>query len=737
LAAIVTSSSDAMISKTLDGLITTWNPAAEHLFGYTADEAIGQPITLIVPDDRQVELATIMERLTRGESIAHQATVRTRKDGSQVEVSLSISPVRDTTGRIVGAAKVCRDVTEALRTRDQVVALIEAETRYRSLVEQLPAVISLSAPDATQSTLYVSPNSEALFGYTPEEYLADPRLWLQTVHPDDRDRVLADVAHMNATGEAVQDEYRVLAREGRVVWVLEDSTLIRDDDGQPLYWQTVQMDVTARKQAEERQQQSEELFRTAFDHAAIGMSLVGLEGRYLRVNAALCALTGYTEAELLARTFQDITHPDDRAADLAPLKRLLAGEIRAFQAEKRYLRKDGEVIWIRLNSALVHDGHGAPLHYISQIEDITARKAADAELAATHQHTSEVLDRITDNFYALDRQGRFTYLNQATERNFGYSRDELLAHNMWQRFPQGKDTPLYPALQEALADGDPRTLEFHYAPTDRWYETRIYPSQNGVSVFFRDVTDRKRADEALRRALAGAEAATRAKGTFLDLMTHELRTPLQAVLGYSEFLLIAPKGSLTDEQRADIGYIHQAGNRMIALVNQLLDLSRLEAAGFDLATEPIDLNKVIEAVRQDIAPQAGAKGLTVQIAVPEALPPLTGDAERVRQILLNLAGNAMKFTQRGGIQITATATITGGVEVAVIDTGMGITAEAILHIFDAFHQVDSRLSRRHGGSGLGLAIAWKLAQQMGGSISVSSEPDVGSTFTLHLPGVQP
>lgn len=366
LAAIVMSSNDAIISKSLDGLITTWNPAAEQLFGYTADEIIGQPITLIVPADRRAELATFMARLTRGESISHETTVRTRKDGSRVAVSLSISPVRDATGRIVGAAKICRDLTEALRSRDQVATLIKAE---------------------------------------------------------------------------------------------------------------------------------------------------------------------------------------------------------------------------------------------------------------------------------------------------------------------------------------------------------------GV----------------LHAALDDAEEANRAKGDFLDHMGHELRTPLQAVLGYSEFLLVAPLSGLTGGQRADIGFIHQAGERMIALVNQLLDLSRLDAGGIAYVVEPIALADVIEAVRQDVAPQAAAKGLTVQITVPETLPALMGDAERVRQILLNLAGNATKFTQTGGIEIKASAPIRHGVEVAVSDTGIGISPEAMLHIFEAFHQVDTGPGRRQDGSGLGLAIAWKLAQQMGGHISVSSEPEVGSTFRLHLP----
>jgi PAS domain S-box-containing protein len=604
------------------------------------------------------------------------------------------------------------------------------------MLSSLAAALVDGSPDAIliadEAGHYVGANPAALtlLGYPREELL---RLSVGDVVAPGPIWAAEEYARFLREGQW-QGEVELRTKQGRVVPAEARAIVIPGPDGS-LYASFLR-DVTDRKQVEQALRQSEERFRTAFDHAAVGMSLVDLDGRFLRVNAALCALTGYPEAELLARTFHDITHPDDRAADLAQVKRLLAGEIRAYQVEKRYVRKDGEVVWIRLHAALVRDEQEAPLYFFGQMEDVTARKEADAELAATHQHTSEVLDRITDNFYALDRQGRFTYLNEATERNFGYSRDELLGHNMWQRFPQGKDTPLYPALQQALADGDPKTLEFHYSKTDRWYETRIYPSVNGVSVFFRDVTDRKRADEALRIALDGAEAANRAKGTFLDMMTHELRTPLQAVLGYSEFLLIAPKGSLTDEQRADIGYIHQAGDRMIALVNQLLDLSRLEAGGIELAVAPIDLIAVIEAVRQDIAPQAGAKGLTVQIAVPEALPSLTGDAERVRQILLNLAGNAVKFTQTGGIQITASATVTGGVAVAVSDTGMGITAEAMLHIFEAFRQVDSTPSRRHEGSGLGLAIAWKLAQQVGGSISVSSEPTVGSTFTLHLPGVQ-
>jgi PAS domain S-box-containing protein len=740
LAALVQASPDAIISLSLEGHIIDWNPAAEHLYGYTAEEALGQPMTMLVPPERVPESNDVLARVRSGESIVGLETVRRTKDGRLIEVALTVAPVRDAAGAVVASAGIIRDITERkqqeatlrqseerfrsafehtpigmtlvgldgrylqvnaamcaltgyteaellarafqdithpddlapelaqaerlltgeirvfrlekryvrkdgevvwgcvnsslvrdehgtplhvigqvedITARKQAEADLKAvETRNRTLVEQLPVVVTLNAPDATLSTLYVSPASEALFGYTPDEYLADPTLWIETVHLDDRERVLAEVAGMNATGEAYQDEYRMLTRDGRVVWILEDSTLVRDGDGRPLYWQTVQMDVTDRKQAEQALGQSEARFRTAFEHAPIGMDLVTLEGHFLQVNAALCALLGYTEAELLATTFHDITHPDDRATDLEQAEQLLSGEIPSFLVEKRYLRKDGTTVWVCLNASLVRDEHGAPLHFIGQIEDITGRKQAEEEL---------------------------------------------------------------------------------------------------------------------RSAMEATQAANRAKGVFLDLMSHELRTPLQAVLGYSEFLLLAPQDSLTDAQREDIGYIHQAGGRMLALINQVLDLSRLEAGGIDLAAKPFDLTRIIEAVRQDIAPQARAKGLTVEITLPPSLPRITGDAERVRQILLNLAGNAVKFTQQGHIRITASSAESGGVEVAVSDTGIGIPADALPHIFEAFHQVESGHTRHHQGSGLGLSIAWKLAQQMGGSLRVSSEPGVGSTFTLHLP----
>ena len=526
---------------------------------------------------------------------------------------------------------------------------------------------------------------------------------------------------------------------------VRDATIRKQAEADRLRLAGEQAARVATEQVKESLRLSEERFRTAFDHAPIGMDLVDLEGRFLQVNAALCALTGYTEPELLTKSFQDITHADDLAADLALVDQLLAGETRAFQMEKRYLRKDRTVVWGRVNTSLLRDGQGDPLYFISQIEDITARKRTQDELRRSEARFRSLIVNATDLITILKADGTILYESPPIERLLGYGGNELVGRNAFD-LVHPEDRAATWAAFRALADpAQEPMVEFRCQHKDgswRWLEstgTNLLADEDvsGFVVNSRDITDRKRGDEALRTVLEEAQAANRAKGLFLNMMSHELRTPLQAVLGYSESLLIGSRDTLSPEQREDIGYIHQAGERMISLINQLLDLSRLEAGRLELATDPVDLAQVIEQVRQDVAPQAAGKGLDVQIELPPVLPLVIGDAERLRQILLNLAGNAVKFTSAGHIRITAAATARGGVGVEVSDTGMGIPTHALPHIFEEFRQGDSSLSRRYGGAGLGLAIARSLAEQMGGSLSVSSEPGVGSTFRLHLPGGQP
>jgi PAS domain S-box-containing protein len=619
-----------------------------------------------------------------------------RRCGEQITIELTLSPItaswvpghfvlaiiRDTTERKQAELDRLRLIHEqsARAAAEAQTALHEAEAKFRSLVEQLPAIFSLNAHDETSSTLYVSPQIEEILGYAPDEYTADSTFWLRTVHPDDVARVLVEIARTNDTGEPFRMEYRRITRDGRVIWILDEGVLVRDHAGQPLHWQTVQLDITDRKRAAEELRQSEERFRTAFDLAGIGMSLVALDGRFLRVNAALCELTGYSESELLSTTFQEITHPEDLEADLALVARLLSGEMRAFQMEKRYFRKDGQVIWIRLTCALVRDAEGAPLHSIGQLEDITERKRAEEKVRRSEARFRSLISNATDLITILDADGVIHYESPPIQRILGYQREELQGRNAFQLVHPDDRAATWWAFERAVADPSlVPTVELRFQHSDdswRWLEatgTNLLsdPNVRGFVVNSRDITERKRADEELRVALEAAQAANQAKGLFLAMMSHELRTPLQAVLGYSEFLLERANGFLTAEQREDIDYIHQAGGRMIALINQMLDLSRMEAGRIELAAKPVDLVQVIEQVRQDVAPQAAAKSLALHIDLPSLLPLVIGDAERLRQVLLNLVGNAVKFTEERCVRVTAAPTASGGVDVVVIDTVLG------------------------------------------------------------------
>ena len=613
-------------------------------------------------------------------------------------------------------------------------------------------------------------------------------------------------------------------------------------------------------------------FRGAFEHAAIGMVLVGLDGRWLRVNRALCALTGYPQPELLAMTFQDITHRDGPGVDLAHVARRFAGETATYEMETRFHRQDGEEIAVLLAVSLVRDAAGAPLHFVVQVQDVTARNAAEAALAAERDLLRTVMDRIPDSVYVKDTASRFLRVNHAAAAELGVSdpaeavgktdadffpeaqaqsfladerrllasgrpllnnpehqregarerwvlaskvpltdqdgrvvgllginrdvtvqrRAEALARRTEERYrtlverlpavvylldPDEAQTPRYFSPRfadffgyspdQALASGRHWLDVVHPDDRDRtaaanrravesgtvflaeyrrfradgswiWVRDECAPvrDEGGAIVAWQgvmvDVGHEHRLREELVVAKEAAEEASRAKTSFLSTMSHELRTPLNAIIGYAHLMLDGLDGELTPVQTADVGQIAAGADRLLALVNDVLDLARVEAGRMDVVAEPVDLAPAVERVACELRSQAAAKELAVSVAVPAGIGAVDADPLRLHQVLLNLAGNAVKFTERGGVTISARED-GAWVEISVADTGPGIAAEALPWIFDEFRQADGSTTRKHGGSGLGLTIARQLAQLQGGSVGAESEVGVGSTFTLRLP----
>jgi PAS domain S-box-containing protein len=838
------------------GNVRDANPAALALLDYSHAELLRLSTDDIVGSepDWTAEFA----RLLREEHWEGDVTFR-KKGGTSVPVEVRAKAMAGPDGPLYVA--FLRDLTQRQQLEQE---LRSSEAKCRSLVEHLPAVVYTLANDEQQTTTYFGSQFETLTGVSPEEALEQARRqsWLDFVHPDDRARVIEASRLSDALGAPFRSEHRIARSDGSYVWIRDECVPVHDEAGQLVAWQGVYLDISERKAAEDALAASEARFRTAFENAPIGMALVHPDGSFLLGNHALCVMLGYTEDELLRTTLQDVTHPDDLEDDLAQLRRALTGEFATYSLDKRYIRRDGQTIWVRLITSLLRDEAGAPRYFISQIEDITERKAAEIALADERDLLRALMNHLPDAIYVKDKASRFLRLNPAAARTLGIQDPtealgktdfdffpEQLAHQFFadeqqvittgepllnRLEPQSEDevdgiwwlTSTAPvrdvtgvvvglvgsgrdvterlrtenALQESearhrallaampdmvfrldrtgtyldykadrvtdlvvppeaflgrriaevlpadvaieaeatikrvLASGGTETIEYtlDLSGDSRDFEARLVPvGPDEVVAVVRDVTERNRVNTELREALEAAHAANRATRQFLTMMSHELRTPMQAIMGYAELLLAGPRNSLTPEQVEDVQTIRRGASRLVDLVKQMLDLSRLEAGQLELTATAVALPPVIEEVRQGVAPLAATKGLALRIDLPEDLPLVVGDEMGLCQVLLNLAGNAVKYTDQGEVRVSAER-IEGEVSVTVSDTGIGIAPDVLPHIFDEFRQVHRGTTRKYDGAGLGLTIAKRLAERMGGRLSVASQPGTGSSFTLHL-----
>ncbi len=505
-----------------------------------------------------------------------------------------------------------------------------------------------------------------------------------------------------------------------------------------------------------RLRESEARFRETFERAPVGMAHVGLDGRWLRFNRRLAEIAGYPIDELAKLTFQDITHPDDLEADLAHVARLLAGDADDFQMEKRYVRRDGSHVWVALHSALVRGDDGAPSYFISVVEDISARKAIEAELTklAAIVETSE--DAILTKSLA---DGRILSWNATAERMLGYTAEEALGQPVSLVVPperRAEEEAILERLRrgERIAPYD--TLRRRKDGTLVEVSLSISPVHDAsgrpviAAKILRDVTARRRNEAELAAARFAAEAGSRAKTQFLAMMSHEIRTPLSAILGYADLLELGLAGPLHDRQRDYLERVRRSGRHLLAVINQVLDLAKIEADRLPVQRMAATAGEAVAGALTSVEPQAATRALQVVNGCGRTESGwYLGDPDRVQQILVNLLANSVKFTPPGG-RVTVTcgttrlppreaqlsASAADWLYIRVEDTGVGIAPERLAAMFEPFEQAQTGYVRQHDGTGLGLTISRRLARLMGGDITARSEPGVGSVFFLWLPAAR-
>ena len=497
-------------------------------------------------------------------------------------------------------------------------------------------------------------------------------------------------------------------------------------------------DISPLRAAEEALHEAEERFGRAFEDAPIGMALVGLDGQWLRVNAALCEITGYREHELLELDFQTLTHPEDAAMSVESMHDILAGTIRNFHTEKRYIHSSGRSIWVNLSVSLVRDDAGKPLYFVSQIEDITERKAPEQKLAQARAEIDRFFAISLDGLVIADYEGRLVRVNPAFARVLGYEPDELAGRSLIDFVHPDDVLATFAGYERHAAGQAALDVEKRYRCKDgsyRWLRWSASAFESGsVYATAHDITDRRQMEDELRASRENAVAASRAKSEFVANMSHEIRTPLNGVVTMAELLLDT---ALSAEQREYAQVTVTSAYALMTVIDDILDFSKIEAGKLEILEEDYELERVVDEVSQIVGVRTHEKKLELAYSIDPSLPPmLRGDATRVRQVLMNLTGNAVKFTPAGEVVIRARRT--GGPEgkrlrLEVTDTGIGIEGDRLASLFQPFAQADASTTRRFGGTGLGLSISKQLAELMGGTIGAHSLPGEGSTFWVELP----
>ncbi|MBV5305238.1 MAG: PAS domain S-box protein [Desulfobulbaceae bacterium] len=745
---------DAVISTDHRGRITFVNPEAERLTGWPQQEAIGQALTTvfnIINEQTRESAEDPVQKVLRSGTVVGLAnhTVLIARDGREFPVHDSAAPIKTASGAMLGVVLIFRDDSTAVKAQEE---LRLSNLRFQSTFNLAAVGIAHLAPNG--SFLRVNKKFCDIVGYSREQLLATN--FQAITHPEDLNSDLHQIEQMLARKmDHYTLEKRYIRQDGSLIWVQITVALAWKDDGSPNFFISMVEDITDRRRMESELRQERDRNQLYLDTVQAIIVSLDPEGRITMINHAGCELLGYGENELMGSQWFStcLPQPQGMEKEFPVFQEVMRGMRPVKQYfENEVLCRDGSRRLIAWRLSYFTSTSGRITGALSSGEDITERHKTLEKI-----HTlSQVVEQSPESIVITNLDGKIEYVNEAFIRNTGYTLDEAMHQNP--RILQSGKTPpenykeIWESLPQGLAwkgefinkrkDGS-EYIEFANIAPIRQADGRI----THYMAIKEDITAKKELAQELElhrhhleeqvekrtaelvEARAQAESANRAKSAFLANMSHEIRTPMNAIIGLTHLLL---RRRVDPDQQDKLTKINTAADHLLTILNDILDLSKIEAGRLQLEQADFSLHSVFDYVHSLVADQALAKGITLQMDTGNVPFWLKGDATRLSQALLNYASNAVKFTEHGAVTLRAhlLETTSNGalLRFEVQDSGIGISPEQQTHLFEAFEQADISTTRKHGGTGLGLAITHRLAQMMHGETGFTSTPGEGSTF---------
>lgn len=744
-----------ILEPTADGIpvIVDLNEAAAHIHGYSREELLGRPITILDSVETRKKVPERARQLLAGESQSFEA-VHTRKDGSTITVEVTAQPIVIAGKQYIYAIErdiSARKQTETvLRNYERIIA---TSREHMSLVDR--HYIYRAVNDAY--LLAHNHRREEIVGRSVAEMLGQETF--ARLVKDNLDRCLAgeEVRYQGwfqfvGLGRLFMDVayYPLIEADGSVSGVVVNSrNLTPQHEAEEALRQAkegLEVQVAARtaellavnarlEQEVGERRRSEEWLRTIFQTSPDAVAISRLaDGLQVEVNEGFTEMTGYSRAEAIGHTSLELRlwhNPEERQKMTIPLTQ--QGFVKNLEFELQH--RNGTITTVLLSARCI-DFEGER-HLLSVVRDIGDWKAARARLHLL----SSAMEQSGEGIGIADLNGTILFMNQAFAAMHGYAVSELVGRQIAMLHTAEQMPCVELALRRTRQSG-----EFSGEVMHARRDGSTFPGLMHVSLLrddsgaplaiigtLRDFTDQKMLEDELRQARKAAEAASLAKSAFLANMSHEVRTPLNAIIGFADLLKDGMVGPVTSDQQEYLGEILQGGRRLLGLISDILDLSRLEVAGPEIARETVDLRLLLGEGLESYREKARQRNISLQLELDPSIGTIASDERILRKVVARLVENALKFTPPGGSAGITADQGKGELRVTVWDTGIGISAEQMTRLFLPFQQGDSSITKGYQGLGLGLVLCKRLLELLGGRIQVESTVQAGSRFTFYIP----